>query len=380
MRVSKRMAWLLAILVSLGMIAAACGDDDDTSTDDDTADDDTSGDDTTDDDTSGDDTAEDISGTVLVSGSSTVEPISFRVKELYADNVSSDVDITVTGPGTSAGFKEFCPGNTDVNDASRQIKDSEINEGGADGGPCVPNVELEVAFDGIAVMVHPDNPLECVSLTDLYAIAGPESENNTWEDAATFAAELGSATGGFPSGDVDVIAPGTESGTYGSFIEIVLEGLGEERLEAGEYEAQIDENGDPILIRTDYAGLPDDNVIIEGISSTPAAFGWVGFAFAEAAGDAVKILQVSEEPGGECITPSLETIADGSYPVSRSLYIYVSTDKIATNPALVSYIDYYLGGAYPDAVVNAFDEGVGYVALPDDRKAATDAAWAAAKG
>ncbi|MEZ5168662.1 MAG: substrate-binding domain-containing protein [Acidimicrobiales bacterium] len=316
---------------------------------------------------------QDVSGSVNVSGSSTVEPISTRVKELYNESVSGDVEITVTGPGTSAGFEDFCPGNTDINDASRAIKDTEAAE-------CVDYVELKVAFDGIAVLVNPSDPLTCVSFADLYAIAGPESEDNTWEEAASLAAELGSTTADWPTGPVQVVAPGTESGTYGSFIEIALEGTAEERLDAGAFEAKTDENGDPVLIRSDYAGQPDDNVIIQGIEGTENSFGWVGFAFAEAAGDAVKILEVQDPDTGECVAPSLETIADGSYPLSRSLYIYVNTAKAKENPALVSYVDFYLGGAYPDAVENAFDEGVGYVALPDDLKAETDAAWAAAKG
>ena len=361
MTVVKRAVWLLAILLSFALVAGACGDDSssDTGPTDDMSDDDMSD--------------EPVSGFVNVSGSSTVEPISARVAELYNRDVSGDVEITVNGPGTSAGFKEFCPGNTDVNDASRAIKDSEAEE-------CVDNVELRVAFDGIAVMVNPNNPLECVSLADLYAISGPESEGNTWEEAAAFAAELGSTTEGWPTGTVDVIAPGTESGTYGSYIEIVLEDNAEGRAENGDYTPQKDENDDDILIRTDYSGQPDDNVIIDGISGTEAAFGWVGFAFAVQAGDAVKVLSVLNEDTGQCVTPSFESIADGSYPVSRPLYIYVNTAKAAENPALVSYVDHYLGGAYPDAVVNAFDEGVGYVALPDDLLAETIAAWEDAKG
>jgi phosphate transport system substrate-binding protein len=376
--ISKRAAWLLAILLSFSLVAAACGDDDDADAGDSTTT--AAPDDGGDSGDGGDagDGAGDVTGFVNISGSSTVEPISARVAELYED-VEPGVEVTVNGPGTSAGFREFCPGNTDINDASRQIKDSEIAEGN-DGGPCVDNVELRVAFDGIAIMVNPSNPLECVSFADLYALSGPESEGNTWEDAGTFATELGSTTTGFPSGEVEVIAPGTESGTYGSYIEIVLEGLSEERAEAGDYTPQVDENGDDILIRTDYAGQPDDNVIIDGIAGTDTAFGWVGFAFAAQAGDAVKVLDVLNEETGECVAPSLESIADGSYPVSRSLYIYVNTAKAAESEALVSYVDFYLNGAYPDAVVNAFDDGVGYVALPDDLLAETRAAWDAVTG
>ena len=165
MRISKRMSLIFAILLSFTMVAAACGGDDDSSSN---ASDSSSS------------SEESISGSVSVSGSSTVEPISTRVKETYNDTVSGDVEITVNGPGTSAGFREFCPGNTDINDASRAIKDKEKED-------CVPYVELKVAFDGSAVMVNPDNPLECISKDDLYAIAGPESEGNTWEDAQALA-------------------------------------------------------------------------------------------------------------------------------------------------------------------------------------------------
>lgn len=384
MSISKRVVLLLAVVLSFAMVASACGDDDDSESGGDTTTTAGDGGDTTT--TAGDggdttttaaegggDTGEDVSGFVNVSGSSTVEPISTRVKELYNEQVSGDVEITVNGPGTSAGFEEFCPGNTDINDASRTIRDSEAED-------CVDYVELEVAFDGIAPMVNPNNPLECVTLEDLYAISGPESEGNTWEDAAALAAELGSPTEDWPSGTIEIIAPGTESGTYGSYIEIVLEGIADERAEAGAVTLAQDENGDDIFIRTDYAGQPDDNVIIEGISGSENGFGWVGFAFAEAAGDAVKELEVYNEETGECVAPSIETIADGTYPVSRSLYIYVNTEKAAENPALASYVDFYLNGAYPDAVVNAFGDGVGYVALPDDRLTASRDAWAAAVG
>ena len=228
-------------------------------------------------------------------------------------------------------------------------------------------------------MVNPSNPLECISKQDLYAITGPESENNTWAQANALANELGSSTTGWPSGTIEIIAPGTESGTYGSYIEIVLEKAAEERAEEGQILLKQDENGDDIFIRTDFAGQPDDNVIIEGIASSTNGFGWVGFAFASAAGDAVKVLKVLNPQTGECVAPSLETIANGSYPVSRSLYIYVNTDKITTNPALESYVNYFLNDGYKDGVENAFGPGVGYVALPPDVKSETDAAWEQAK-
>ncbi len=347
---------ILSVLLAMALFAGACGGSDGEGS-------------------SGESSAtSDLTGSVSVSGSSTVEPISARVKELFNKNVSSEVEITVNGPGTSAGFKEFCPGSTDINDASRAIKDSEAAD-------CVDNTELRVAFDGIAVMVHPDNPVTCVSMADLYGLAGPESEGNTWADAKAKAEEVGtSQADAYPDGNVEVIAPGTESGTYGSFIEIALEGTAETRLEEGAFEPVMDENGDPALIRTDYAGQPDDNVILDGIANSPNGFGWVGFAFAAAAGDSVKVVPVLNEETGECVAPTIETIADGSYPLSRSLYIYVNNEKVQANPALKAYVDYYLGDGYNDSVANAFDEGVGYVPLPDDLKAETDAAWAAVAG
>ena len=362
--------WLAALLFAFSLIAAACGGDSDSS----------------DGGNGGSGNGDSVSGTISVSGSSTVGPISSRVKETYNQNVSSEVEISVSTPGTSSGFREFCPGGTDINDASREIKEAE-EESCAENG--VTPVELRVAFDGIAVMVHPNNPLECVSLEDIYAIVGPETVGASWEEVQAFAegAEgadgLGSTSGQtWPTGNVEIVAPGTESGTYGSFIEIALEGLGEERSDleegAGYYTPATDENGDPVFINNDYAGQPDDNVIITGISGSEGGFGWVGFAFAEAAGDSVKILEVQNDDG-TCVAPSLETIADGSYPVSRSLYIYVSQEKLAENPALVSYVDYYLGDGYTEGVENAFDEGVGYVSLPDDLKAETDTAWDEAK-
>ncbi len=304
-------------------------------------------------------------GTINVSGSSTVEPISSRAAELYEDACGADISITVNGPGTGDGFKSFCEGDIDIADASRQIKDKEIADCAETG---VEFTELKVAFDGIAVMSSQNNDIECLSFADLYSLLGGESEGfSNWADAQAIASELGSATD-LPDAALDISAPGTESGTYDSFIEIVLEGIAEDRQGEG---AQ--------LIRQDFSGNADDNIIIEGVLGSDSSLGWAGFAFAEANKDRVKSIQVSEEPGGDCVAPTVETIADGSYPVSRGLYIYVNNAKVASNPALAGYVDYYLGAAYDEAVTKTFGDS-GYVALPADQKAATDAAWAAVKG
>jgi phosphate transport system substrate-binding protein len=216
-------------------------------------------------------------------------------------------------------------------------------------------------------MASPANPLECVNFADLYALVGPESSDvNNWSDAAALASELGSDTT-FPDLSLDISAPGAESGTYGSFIEIVLDGIYGDRLDAG-----LAPEADPAI--RNYPGQADDNIIIQGVEGSDGAFGYVGFAFAEEAGDQIKELAVSEEPGGECVLPTAETIADNSYPISRPLYIYVNNASIADNPAVAEYVDFYLGEGY-----SAVEE-VGYVNLDDGTLADTVSTWETARG
>ena len=194
-----------------------------------------------------------VSGSVTISGSSTVEPISIRVAELFED-VAPDVSVTVDGPGTGDGFKLFCEGETDISDASRQIKDSEKEscfENGIDN-----IVELKVGVDGIAVMTSAANTaVECLSFEQLFALIGPAGEGaETWAEASP----------GLPDAALDVFGPGEESGTFDSFVEIVFEDLAEEQgLEA--------------TTRTDYSPSGDDNVILQGIQSSDTSLGWVGF-------------------------------------------------------------------------------------------------------
>lgn len=309
--------------------------------------------------------AVDCGGNINVSGSSTVEPVSRKAAELY-EAVCADAIITVDGPGTGDGFKLFCSGDTDISDASRAIKDSEA-EACADAG--IEFTEIKVAYDGIAVMTHPNNTaVECLSFIDLYALLGGQSEGfEDWSDANDLAAGLGSDVSPYPDAPLAISAPGTESGTYDSFVEIVLEGIGEE-----------EEGEDGQFIRQDFAGNADDNVIIEGIAGSDSSLGWVGFAFAEGNLDRVKEVAVSKEVGGECVTPTIETIADGSYPVSRALYIYVNNARAESNPALAGYVDFYLGDGYNEAVTKAFGNS-GYVPLPADELSEVQAAWEAAK-
>jgi len=350
---SKRgLVRLLAMFAAFTLVVAACGDDDDDETTDTTEADAGGSPETTDGDGAG---GEEVSGEVNISGSSTVEPISTRVAELFED-VSPDVVVNVDGPGTGDGFVLFCDGETDISDASRAIAEDEVLACEENG---VEFIELKVGVDGLSVLTNPANEsVECLSFADLYALSGPESQGfGNWTDAQPIAAELESTTE-FPDAPLDITAPGEESGTYDSYVELVLEDIAEERSQELE-------------TRPDYQSSGDDNIIIQGIEGSDSSFGWVGFAFAQGAGDAVKQIAVSAEPGGECVSPTPETIADNSYPISRPLFIYVNAANVEDNPALGAYVDYYVG----DGI--AAVEDVGYVALADDELGETQSAWAA---
>jgi phosphate transport system substrate-binding protein len=302
----------------------------------------------------------DLTGSVNVSGSSTVEPISTLVAEEFSGE-NEGVDIKVDGPGTGDGFALFCDGQTDISDASRPIE-----PGPEEVGLCKKNgieyTELAIGFDGLTVLTSANNDSapDCLSFADLYALTGPESEGfDNWSDAQSLANELGSSTE-FPDEPLELTGPGTESGTYDSFIELALtdiaesQGLPENKLET---------------TRPDYASSADDNTIISNIEASDTSLGWVGFAFAENAGDSVKEIPISAEPGGDCVEPSAETIADGSYPLARTLYIYVNKAKAEQNEAVSAYVDYYLSD------LSTWVEQTGYVPLPEDQASETMSTW-----
>lgn len=293
-----------------------------------------------------------VSGSIAVSGSSTVEPISTGVAEALKE-ANPDFDYTVEGPGTGDGFQRFCAGETDISDASRTIKaEGEADVCAANG---VEYVELQIAYDGITVMTSPDNPIECLSYADLYALVGPESTGfATWDAAQPLATELGS-TVTYPSASLDITGPGEESGTFDSFVELVIGGIAESR----EQEETT---------RPDYQTSGDDNVIIENVAGSPSSLGWVGYAFADESSDSVKLLEVD---GGEgCVAPTPETIGSGEYPIARPLFIYVNAEEAADRPEVAAFIDFYLSDEGIDSVTEA-----DYVALDEAALEETRAAW-----
>lgn len=290
---------------------------------------------------------------VVISGSSTVEPISALVGQAYAAE-HPQVQVRVDGPGTGDGFRQLCAGTIDIADASRLIKDEE-KAACAQGG--VEWIELVIGVDGLSVITSPRNPLTCLSFTDLYALLGPESLGfKRWSDADSLAGELAAPGAPYPDERLSLTAPGEESGTYNSFVEIVLGTIAQER-------------GQEVQTRPDYGASPNDNTIIQAIAGADYSLGWVGYAFYVNNQDKVKALAV-RKTGGDCVAPSRATVVDGSYPISRPLFLYVNKAKAAANPTLVSFIDYYLSEAGLAAV-----EDAGYVPLAD--YGATRAAWAA---
>ncbi len=317
--------------------------------------------------------AQDAEGFVDISGSSTVEPISLIMAEEF-NYQNENWTYRVNGPGTTAGFEQFCNGETDISDASRGIKDAETEACAANG---IKPVELKIGIDGLAVVVSAQNETtECLNFNDLYAIFGVESDEvRTWEDAAAFAAELGSETSSWPSGDLAITAPGDELGTWGSFIEITLQDIQEARAEAGNEAAA----GEPYTRQPGdiYVASPNDNVIIDGVGGNPNGIGFVGYAYAFNNSDRVRMVAID---GGEgCVVPDEETVAANTYPIARDLFIYPEQGRIdpasgTHNPALAPFVDFYLTPEGQELVSVA-----GYVQISDEALAEMQAAWDTAK-
>jgi len=295
-------------------------------------------------------------GSVFVTGSSTVEPISIKVGELAGTADGGNIAVTVEGPGTGDGFKKFCAGEADITDASRTIKDEEA-QACADAG--IEYVELAVAIDGLTVATSKANTaVECLDEAALYALIGPESEGfASWSDANALAGELGSTFASLPDAPLSIFGPGEESGTYDSFVEFAIKSIAGDR-------------GTDDVARADYTASPNDNVIVDGIESSDTSLGWVGYAYYKAEAERMNAIAIADDEGN-CVVPTDETIADGTYPFSRTLYIYVNKAKAAENPAVAAYVDLYLSDA---GLAEA--SAAGYVALGADKVAAARDAWA----
>lgn len=282
-----------------------------------------------------------LSGSVDADGSSTVFPITQAVAEEF-NAEEPDVKISVGVSGTGGGFKKFCSGETDISDASRPIKGSE-KAACAEAG--VEYVELEVAVDGLSVLVNKSNGfVECLTIRELKSIWEPAAQGKVtnWRQVRA----------GFPSRSLELYGPGTDSGTFDYF---TAEIVGEEGSS-----------------RSDFTANEDDNVLVQGIAGDDGALGYFGYAYYEENKDKLKVLGV--DAGAGCVVPSPATINNGTYaPLSRPLYIYVAR-KAAARPEVRAFVDFYLETA------SELVADVGYIALPKERLGAASSAWDAFKG
>jgi phosphate transport system substrate-binding protein len=286
----------------------------------------------------------DLSGTVTIDGSSTVYPITQAVaEEFQAEN--GGVQVPVAFSGTGGGFKKFCTGETDINDASRPIKADDEGEGAACTANGIEFVELQVAIDGLTVVVNPENDwATCLTVEQLAKIYGPDSQEGiTWADVDP----------AWPAEPIDAYMPGADSGTFDYFTEVV--------------------NGEVDVAAQWPTQSEDDNTLVTGVAGNRDAIGFFGYAYFVENEGSLKAVEI--DGGNGCVAPTEATINDNSYaPLSRPLFIYPDTGKAKENAALKAFVDFYL------ANTNALATEVGYVALPDDILAAEVAEWQAATG
>jgi phosphate transport system substrate-binding protein len=220
------------------------------------------------------------------------------------------VRIAVATSGTGGGFEKFCNGETDISMASRPIKDTEI-EACEEAG--ITYDQLGVANDGIAVAVNPDNDwAQCLSIDDLAAFWGPDSDVTMWSDVNP----------DWPDEEVVLFGPGSDSGTYDFFTEAV--------------------NGEEGAINPNYTDIgEDDNAAIDGVASAAGNMSFVPLSFVEESGGAVVALEI-ENPDGDCVAPSEETVQDGSYtPLGRQLFVYPSGRSLE-RPEVLAFLEFYI--------------------------------------
>jgi phosphate transport system substrate-binding protein len=288
--------------------------------------------------------AVELTGSVTIDGSSTVYPITEAVAEEF-QGATSGVQVTAAFSGTGGGFKLFCVGDTDINDASRPIKAEDEGEGLACAANNIEYVELQVAIDGLTVVVNPENSFAtCLTKEELTRIYGPDSPQDLkWSDVRA----------DFPAAPVNRFMPGADSGTFDYFTEVIN----------GEVDAA-----------TQYATpSEDDNVLVTGVAGDVNAIAFFGYAYYVENSDKVKSVEV--DGGDGCVAPTDESINTNTYkPLSRPLFIYADVAKAAARPELKAFVDFYLDNS------QTLSSEVGYVALPDDLLQAEKDEWAAAVG
>ncbi len=248
------------------------------------------------------------SETIAIDGSSTVYPISEAVAEEFGLNGGEKVSVTIATSGTGGGFKTFCAGERDISNASRHIKSSERELCAKNG---VEFIELDVAIDGLSVVVNPRNEfVRCLTIPELKAIWEPGSTVTTWADVRPE----------WPAEPIRLYGAGTNSGTFDYFTEAVVGRVG--------------------AIREDFSASEDDNVLVQGVEGDRNALGFFGYAYY--AENAERLRAIEVDGGKGCVAPTPESIMNKSYaPLSRPLLIYVG--RVAFQREVVrKFVQYYL--------------------------------------
>jgi len=271
-----------------------------------------------------------LSGEIKIDGSSTVFPLSEAAAEEF-NKAHKDVRVSVGTSGTGGGFKQFCANEIVIADASRHIKAEEAETCKAAG---IEFTELNIAYDGLTVVVNKDNDfVDHLTVDELNKIFLTGSEVKTWKDVRDT----------WPAEPIVMFSPGADSGTYDYFNEAILNKEG---------------------IRNDgvISFSEDDNALVQGVAGSKYGIGYFGFSYYEENQDKLKSVPV--DGGSGAIAPTLETIKDGSYaPLSRPLLIYVNNAAFE-RPEVLEFTKFYIEN------IGSFADEVGYVPLPDEQYAA----------
>jgi len=271
-----------------------------------------------------------LSGQVIIKGSSTVFPISDAMAEEFMTE-HENVNVTVDSTGSGGGFENwFCPGDSDINGASRPITDAEVEQCSSND---VEPVEFEIAGDALTVAVNNDADwVDCLTFDELRQIWSDDADVTTWSDVRDE----------WPDMEIDRYGPASTSGTFDYFNENVV--------------------GEDTEHTTEYQPTEEDETIVQGIRDNEGGIGYFGFAYYNSNSEAVKAVEVKAEEGGECTAPSLANAKDGSYPLARPLFLYVAESALQKEE-VYEFIRFYLEQAETDIV-----QEIGYVpSSPEQR-------------
>lgn len=248
---------------------------------------------------------------VRVSGSTSLYPVTMAMAEEFSiDNPRMPVAVGFSGTG--GGLSRLCRGALDIVNASRVITPEELRACAENG---VGVIELPVAADAITLVVNPENEfVHCLSLAELHTIWGPAASAARWSDVRP----------GWSDAEITLFGPGVDSGTFAHFTEAV--------------------NGSVGAVRTDFFPSGDDNVLVRGVEGEPYALGYFGYAYY--ALNRGRVRAVAVDGGAGCVEPTPESMQSGSYaPLSRPLFLYVSSASLATYPVVGAFLNYYLSPA-----------------------------------